>query len=498
MASEPSDEGRLFRATARTVLESAATLTTLAPEEALGEQRPAVRALVLQLLGASRKLTDSDKSDLELRVVEGTARVNGQALWSDAEGCEQTLLLENRLNELGASGFTLTAELGETPAADAAELEAFFDVVRSLTPPEAGRNRLRAAREALREADVWRIKLTPQPPDPIADVKLRGVLSLWHYGKAIVAMQAVFERTPIDVELVRKVAWGLVDAASHELDFLTALPTLGHAPIGAARRAVDVAVLLLATAVNLELERARYADLALHGLLHEAGRAYRDPERSEFTEAEAVAALAAMQLVDAEQIDAELVLRVAAGIEHGVGPGRTGPPFLPAAPSLLPISQLIALARTYIDLVRGTEHSEPLTPLQAIIMLLQSPPRHIDPNLVHVMATAVGFLPVGSVVELNNGDIAIVVRVERGSTSKGGTLPQFGAPPVTWVQRVRAASGEEIDEVEGPLCVSLLDNDSESWRIVRTLVPNKAERELIARTLLERPAEAAAHLGLVS
>ena len=125
----------------------------------------------------------------------------------------------------------------------------------------------------------------------------------------------------------------------------------------------------------------------------------------------------------------------------------------PRGPSPHPWSQLLALTRFYLTAVRRGEHGQGRSPVDVAIELLTEPPSQLDHGLIRIFLAVVGFLPVGTLVRLQNGDVAVVADVEH---LRGRALYNQVPAPITkarriFLERLRTEQGELIvTQVAGP------------------------------------------------
>jgi hypothetical protein len=433
-----------------------------------------------------------ERQAITVVVYEGVVQINSHALWLDPATQEVTQELEQWLARRESGGIIFSSR----PTDD--EVRRFFYHFARFRAPADTKNQFGALAAHLTADGITRLKLAPQP------VRLegvgqgvRGVATLWHYAKACAGLNLMLQKAPVDMKQSRRLALELVDACAAEQDIMTAAPLLGRAAHGPARRCVDLAILAAGTARALGLSAVRCGDVAQAVLLHEVGGVYPNPDPTEFTVAEASATLAVRQLLEAQRFTPELAARVSVGIEHGLGPTRSGPPYLASAPAPILVSQLLIVAAAWLDLVRGREDRTPVSALEAGLTLLRSPPRGVEPALTQVFVATVGLLPVGTVVELHNHDVGVVADVEhlRGRSLYGAEPAPITAPRKIWIERMRTARGEVVPERQSRVCLGATTPDGDDWAIRRTL-SSEGWTPVILRALLRRPSTVVMQLGL--
>lgn len=450
-------------------------------------QRPAEK-----LIEALETMFKIERQSITVVVYEGVAQVNSHALWLDPATQETTQELEQWLARREAGGIIFPAR----PTED--EIRRFFFHFARFRAPADTKSQFRALAEHLTADGIQRLKLAPQP------VRLegvgqgvRGVATLWNYAKACAGLRLMLQKAPIDAKQSRRMALELVDACAAEQDLMTAAPLLGRAVHDTSRRCVDIAVLAAGTARALGLSTVQCADVCQAALLHEAGSVYENPDPVEFSTLEASTTLAVREILEAHKFTGELAQRVSVGLEHALGPTRSGPPYLAAAPAPTLDAQLVMLAGAWLDQVRGRDGRETRSPVEAGLAVLRSPPRSVDASLAQVFVATVGLLPAGTLVELQNGDVAVVSDVEhlRGRALSNAETPGVAGPRKIWVERMRTPKGEVVPERQARVALGADGPDGEDWAVKRTLRPEGWE-DVVVRALLRRPTTAVMQLGL--
>lgn len=429
-----------------------------------------------------RALASGDPPRIAVRIVDGEATLNASPMHLDAGGYRRALDLETRLQRWGAGGLDFGVDI------EADELVRFFGALTAAAAsgPEAMGTLTRVAREA----GVWNARLTPRRDVP-AGCDEREVEAVWTYAASVAGARALYSDWPVDEALATRHACAIARMVDRAPDLGVGLTTLGRRRGGAPRRAVDVAVLLAAVGGALGLERRTRAGLARVGLLHEVGRGAGNPDRSRFRDAEAAALISVQRLAEADAIDGDLAREVAVAIEHAIGARGIGPPHLALAPPPLPISQLVAVARAWLAGQVAVDDRPPASALESMVGLLRAPPGQAERSIVQAFACAIGFWTIGTVVDLHNGDVGVVVRVAR---DPGETLPLLRKQHVT-IRRVRDAAGEPIDIDAAPVVLDGPGPDGRPWTAWRARPMAAVSDPELSRAVLDDPDALAAWLA---
>ena len=352
-----------------------------------------------------------------------------------------------------------------------------------------------AFQEAIVEEGITQLQLAPQPLrlDTIGQ-GVRGVASLWHYSKAVAGVEDLMSRRPFSVKDARRLAQELVDTATREQDLLVALALLG-AERSVARDAVDTAVLSVAVARALGMTKNQCADLGMCGMLHVVGYGYPNPDPETFDTDELGTLFGFRQLLEGSSFTPLLAQRVVGAIEWKMGRDGQGQPRLFQPPTPLVPSQLIHLIRRYLDLVRAGGDDRK-TPLAAGLQLLNTGEDDLNQSMVRTLLATIGLLPVGTVVELQNGDLAVVSEIDhlRGRKLFGQDEPPVGQSRKIFVERMRDAKGKVVAERKARVQLGD-DGEAGEWAVAKTLSAEGLE-DIVVRALIRRPPTVAMQLGI--
>ena len=213
---------------------------------------------------------------------------------------------------------------------------------------------------------------------------------------------------------------------------------VGLACTGAGGRDVSahsarVCVLALAVARQAGHARGELQTVALAALLHDVGVAAPAPGL-EHTSGAPVALRGAARLLEDLPADTAAPAALAA-LAQGAGAAAAAPPSGSSA-----LARLVRIADLYDQLIQRTASQAAARPDAALHFVFQHGARAIDAALARCFAAVLGVFPPGSVVQLDSGDTAVVVRANHASVDR----PQ--------VLLVRDASGARLD---GSVCIDL-------------------------------------------
>lgn len=198
------------------------------------------------------------------------------------------------------------------------------------------------------------------------------------------------------------------------------------------KHAVDVCVLMIAFGRELHLPKDDLIELGIGGLLHDLGEV--KPQVGKQTNVKNIAMFSIYKNHVQDGIDmlknsaySEIVKTIIA--EHHEHYDGTGYPnklccidknprkyvHIPTN-NTKPISmygRMIAIVDNYVSLTYGRSNIKPVLPSEAMSYIMKKAGTEFDPALCDVFSQVIGVYPVGSYVELNTNEIAVVVLQNR-------------------------------------------------------------------------------------
>ena len=342
--------------------------------------------------------------------VGDTIFVCGQLLRASRGVYQSAIELGSLLSRCGVS------EVSFDPGVSEADLTAFASIA-------AGAMRDPQRRDALLAAKIANIALRPvdiglQRREESSDAPIREQI-LRFYASALVVMRSFYDALAAGSLLfphrVKRLAQRLVTLAETGDASLLGLTAMANAHRDDAGRAVQAALLSIAIGRQLTSERVPLARLAMMALLADAGRvrlvgkAGRDRlvplENAVDDMVPPATAAACISLGGVNEPSAQ---RIVATYESTYleRQERLGEPY---SGRMQPFVQarILQVARALLDCLAPRSASAPMAPLDALEALVKD--RKLDPLIVRVLVSALGLVPIGSVLELETGEWAVVI-----------------------------------------------------------------------------------------
>ncbi len=239
------------------------------------------------------------------------------------------------------------------------------------------------------------------------------------YGRAIQVMETVFRdarmgKVPSSqdvVEVVRSMV-KVTLTAPHALLALTMLKDYDNYTF---THSVNVSVIAMAVGRACALPPAKLRILGLGAMLHDIGKLKIDIDiinkpgkltTEEFEEikkhpASGAALVEQMQGISSEVIDIVLC--------HHLRYDRSGYPIDAKGRTISPMADMAAIADTYDAMTTLRSYQRPATPRKAIENLREMSGKALHPTFLENFIAFLGPYPVGSLVRLNSGEVALVI-----------------------------------------------------------------------------------------
>lgn len=273
----------------------------------------------------------------------------------------------------------------------------------------------------------------------------------------------------VDLRRAKRVVQTMVDLLMEEEFSLLGLTTLKQYDDYTFIHSVNVCVLSIAIGKRLGLDRKRLSELGVAALLHDIGKTEiprtvtRKPgkfDKEEWDLMKQHPALGVRVLVRLKGFSDLAMKSIVVAFEHHMGYNLTGYPAIREPRPLHLFSRIVTVADCFDAMTTQRIYSDEAKPRdKALSHMLSQSGRLFDPLLLKVFINLLGVFPVGTLVVLNTGQMAVVM----------ATPPDLADHRKPRVKIITDATGIEIDgptvELSAPA-----GPDGERW-IERTIDP---------------------------
>ena len=285
-------------------------------------------------------------------------------------------------------------------------------------------------------------------------------------------MRDVQRDSKIDIEGSKELVSSCVDSILSDETAMFWLSKIKSKDEYTAEHCVRVGVLSIAFGKYLQLPRKELELLGLCGMLHDVGK-MKVPQHilnkeGPLTEDE-------YKIVKEHTVLGYVFLRNHGGIDervctaaynHHERMNGRGYPRKVAAELLSTYDRIIAIVDSYDAMISDRCYRKGMSPSRALSQLYKGQGDLYDERLIKLFIQMVGVYPVGSLVELNNGQVGVVLSVNENSKLE----PVLELVTDSNKQRIKPRS---IDLTKHPK-----DEDGQPLRIVQTLADNEVEFDL--------------------
>ncbi|NOT15998.1 MAG: HD domain-containing protein [Methylotenera sp.] len=194
------------------------------------------------------------------------------------------------------------------------------------------------------------------------------------------------------------------------------------------KHAVDVSILMIAFGRELHLPKDVLVELGIGGLLHDIGEVkppdgkdvrVRNIAMYQIYRSHVEDGLAAIKKGNHSSIVKAIIAQhheryngtgYPNGLRNDKKETEAGEASSPPAKKISMYGLMIAIVDTYVSMVAGRNTKERIAPSIAMAYITQRAGMEFDPALCDAFAQVIGVYPVGGYVELNTGEIAVVIK----------------------------------------------------------------------------------------
>ncbi len=224
----------------------------------------------------------------------------------------------------------------------------------------------------------------------------------------------------VNFRRARRVVQNLVNTVSEDDFFLLALTSIKNYDEYTFNHSSNVAVYSIALGQRLGLNRQDLADVGLAGLLHDIGKTMVPPEilnkpgrldPDEWEKMKDHSVYGAEALLRGSQITDSVIRYVLVAFEHHLRLDLDGYPDLMDRRELSLFSKIVAIADSFDALTTSRPYrSTGYKPHEALGIMMEGQGTLFDPVLLKIFVNAIGVHPIGTVVQLESGELGVVIR----------------------------------------------------------------------------------------
>jgi len=278
-------------------------------------------------------------------------------------------------------------------------------------------------------------------------------------------MQNLWTKQPVDVKSTKRIVYSLIDALSEDELGLLALTTIKNFDEYTFNHSLNVGVLSLALGQRIGLPKKSLAALCTAGLLHDIGKVeiskdliYKSGKltEEEWETLKRHSDYGVREVLKARGLDEMGLISLTVAYQHHWNYDGTGYPGRIKKEDPLLFSKIVRICDSYDAMTTPRVYQPiPYLPHYAVRIIWQLRNVWFDPVLAKVFIQLLGLYPVGNLVKLNTGEIAVVVRQNQGN---------FALPMIKVI----------LDKKEEKIDGNIMDLRAEKEiKIVKSIYPQK-------------------------
>jgi HD-GYP domain-containing protein (c-di-GMP phosphodiesterase class II) len=237
-------------------------------------------------------------------------------------------------------------------------------------------------------------------------------------------LKGIEQKRVIKVRKAERLTQHMVDIIQTDESILVGLTSIKNFDEYTFAHSVNVCVLAMLIGDRLRLYKSDIARLGVTALLHDIGKMYipqavlNKPERLEGHEWELMKyhSFFGVSELSRSRSLREVVDAMFASLQHHVHYDGNGYPHKPSGWDIRLFSRIVTIA-DYFDAMTTPRiyNTKPLTPDKALQFIIERGGTTFDPFVAKVFVQAMGFYPIGTLVEMDTGERGVVVK-QNGSS----------------------------------------------------------------------------------
>lgn len=233
-------------------------------------------------------------------------------------------------------------------------------------------------------------------------------------------MQNLWTGRPVDVKSSRRIVYSLVDSISRDEFGILALTTIKNFDEYTFNHSLNVGILALALGQRIGLDRKSLARLGTSGILHDIGKVEIPKELinktqkltdQEWETLKLHSNFGVREILKTRGLDEISMVAISVAYQHHWNFDGTGYPLREKDEEPTLFARIVRICDSYDAMTTARAYQPvPYLPHFALRVIWSNQNRLFDPVLSKVFTQLLGIYPVGSCLELNTGEIGLVMR----------------------------------------------------------------------------------------
>ena len=233
-------------------------------------------------------------------------------------------------------------------------------------------------------------------------------------------MQNLWTGRPVDVKSSRRIVYSLVDSISRDEFGIMSLTTIKNFDEYTFNHSLNVGILSLALGQRIGLDKKSLARLGTSGILHDIGKVEISKDLinkiqkltdQEWETLKLHSNFGVREILKTRGLDEIAMYAVTVAYQHHWNFDGTGYPLREKDEEPTLFSKIVRICDSYDAMTTARSYQPvPYLPHFALRVIWSNQNRLFDPVLTKVFAQLLGIFPVGSCLELNTGEVGLVMR----------------------------------------------------------------------------------------
>lgn len=354
-----------------------------------------------------------------INAVEGQMYINDYKIKGDRQQQANMLTLAKEFEQRKIGGFTISKPV------DAASMKRFVFVFVKNDTVEEGVNGVETMSQAISDERLiaFMINNIRRWDEDDGDKKHlidRRVYAMQTYLKTLLAVKPIMGgQAPRAAEKLKtyRLVQDLVDVARDDDHFFLGLTTIKNYDDYLYNHSVNVCVLSIAFGMRIGLSKRLLSELGMAALFHDIGMVKLPLEllnkrgRYEQDEREAMqrhTIIACKEMLGKKNLSDQAIRRVLVAYEHHLDYNVGGYPRVRRGRRIHLFSRIVEIVDAFDSMTTAKPYREAFLPDEALKIMLKEAGTKFDPVLIKIFVNMVGVFPLGTCVELNTGEVALV------------------------------------------------------------------------------------------